>query len=126
MAANTNTNANTNANARASKSAEEAAEQATDQATKQFEENAQRVKDQVEENTERMKEFNSAVLDSSKAGSRMAIDNYERAAKSFFEMQRQLVSASRVEWVKQTSNTQIQFAEEVTNAWVKAARDLLK
>lgn len=101
------TNATTNANQTATKMAEEA--------TKRF-----------EENTERVKEFNSAAAESSKAGTRVVVDNYEKAAKSIFEMQRELAGTSQVEWVKNTSNTQIQFAEEVTNAWVKAARQLIK
>ncbi|NUL48360.1 hypothetical protein F7P69_24580 [Cellulosimicrobium funkei] len=99
--------ANTNANQTASKMAEEA--------TKRF-----------EENTERVKEFNSAVTETAKSNSRVVIDNYEKAAKSFFQMQRQIAGTSQVEWVKDTSSTQIQFAEEVADAWVKAARQLLK
>lgn len=93
-----------------------------DQAKKMTEEATKR----MEQNTERMKEFNSSVMESSKAGSRTVVDNYEKAAKSFFEMQRQIAGTSQVEWMKNTANTQIQFSEEVTNAWVKAARDLLK
>lgn len=79
-----------------------------------------------EDNTERLKEFNTAVTESSKAGSRVVIDNYENAAKSFFALQRQVVGSSDVEWVKTTSTTQIQFAEDVADAWLKAARKLLK
>jgi hypothetical protein len=93
-----------------------------DQAKKMTEEATKR----MEQNAERMKEFNSSVMESSKAGSRTVVDNYEKAAKSFFEMQRQIAGTSQVEWMKNTANTQIQFSEEVTNAWVKAARDLLK
>lgn len=93
-----------------------------DQAKKMTEEATKR----MEQNTERMKEFNSSVMESSKAGSRTVVDNYEKAAKSFFEMQRQIAGTSQVEWMKNTANTQIQFSEEVTDAWVKAARDLLK
>lgn len=99
--------ATANANQTASKMAEEA--------TKRF-----------EENTERVKEFNSAVTETAKSNSRVVIDNYEKAAKSFFQMQRQIAGNSQVEWVKDTSSTQIQFAEEVADAWVKAARQLLK
>lgn len=92
-----------------------AAMKVTDEATKSFEENAERVK-----------AFNSSVVDSSKSGARAIVDSYETAAKNFFEMQRKLAEVNQVEWVKETSKTQIQFAEEVTDAWVKAARDLSK
>jgi hypothetical protein len=103
------------ANQNATNAAADNANRMAEEATKRF-----------EENTERMKEFNSAVAESTKAGSRTVVDNYEKAAKSFFEMQRQIAGTSQNEWMKNTANTQIQFSEEVTNAWVKAARELLK
>jgi hypothetical protein len=99
-----------------------ATESATQTASKLADEAAKR----LEENTERVKEFNSALTESSKAGSRVAVDSYEKAAKSFFALQRQFVDTNQVEWVKTTSTAQIQFAEEVAGAWVKAARQLLK
>lgn len=95
--------------------AHQTANRMAEEATKRF-----------EENTERAKEFNSAVTETAKSNSRAVIDNYEKAAKSFFQMQRQIAGNSQVEWVKDTSSTQIQFAEEVADAWVKAARQLLK
>ncbi len=114
-AANPNATNASNAAAGAAGQARDNANRMAEEATKQFEENA-----------ERMKEFNSAVMETSKAGSRVVVDNYEKAAKSFFEMQRQMAGSSQSQWVKDTANTQIQFAEEVAEAWVKAARDLLK
>lgn len=95
--------------------AQKAATKMTEEATKSFEQNAERVK-----------EFNSSVADSSKSGVRAIVDSYETAAKNFFDMQRKLADANQVEWLKDTSKTQIQFAEEVTDAWVKAARNLSK
>jgi hypothetical protein len=87
---------------------------------------AEEASKRFEQNSQRVREINAAVTDSAKAGSRVVIDNYEKAAKSVFEMQRTLVGTSQVEWVKSTSNTQITFAEDVSQAWVKAARELLK
>ncbi|OYO22696.1 hypothetical protein CGZ93_07555 [Enemella dayhoffiae] len=83
--------------------------------TKQFEENVQRAKD-----------FNARVLESSKATGRLAVDNYEKAVKSTLDFQRQLAGASQVEWATSVANTQIQLAQDVTDAWTKAARELLK
>jgi hypothetical protein len=103
-----------NANAGAKKMTEDATRM-VEEATKRF-----------EENTERMKEFSSAMMESSKSSGRVVVDNYETAAKSFFAMQRELAGTNQVDWIKDTANTQIQFAEEVTEAWVKAARDLMK
>lgn len=86
-----------------------------EEATKNFEENAERVK-----------EFNSVVTETTKSNSRLVVDNYEKAAKSFFDAQRELAKSNQVDWIKDTSATQIQLAEDITSAWVKAARELLK
>lgn len=80
----------------------------------------------IEENTARAKEFASALTETTKANTRLAVDNYEKAAKSVFDAQRQLAKAGQVEWIKDASTTQITFAEEVSAAWIKAARQLLK
>lgn len=106
-ATNTNTNTNTSANQAADKMAEEATKR-------------------IEENTARVKEFNSAVTETSKASSRVVVDNYEKASKSFYEMQRQVADSTQSDALKEAAKTQIEFAEGVTDAWVKAARKLLK
>ncbi|GAA4284940.1 hypothetical protein GCM10022261_24710 [Brevibacterium daeguense] len=100
----------------------ESADKVTQDAAKMVEEATKR----FEESTERMKEFTSAMMESSKTSGRVVVDNYETAANSIFSMQREMAGTSQVDWVRDTANTQIQFAEEVTGAWVKAARELLK
>lgn len=124
-ASTTNTNAThhaTNAAQEATHAAQEATHQANEQTRRMAEEAAKR----FEENTERMKEFNSAAMETSKAGRRVVVDNYEKTAKSVFQMQRQMAGAAQNQWVKDTAHTQIQFAEDVADAWFKAARHLIK
>lgn len=81
---------------------------------------------QFEDSSARVKEFNANIVGNSKASGRLVVDNYEKAAKSVFELQRQIAGTSQVDWVKAVANTQIQFAEDMTTAWTKAARELLK
>jgi hypothetical protein len=81
---------------------------------------------QLEQGAERVKEFNAGLVESSKSATRVGVDNYEKAAKSVFDLQRQMAGTSQVEWVKSVANTQIQLAEDMTVAWTKAARELLK
>lgn len=101
-----------------------------DQAAQKFTEDAQKFAEEatkrIEENTERVKEFNATVADATKTNGRLIVDSYEKAAKGVFDVQRQLIGNSQIDWVKNASATQIQFAEDVANAWVKAARELLK
>ncbi|QCU78858.1 hypothetical protein E7744_12510 [Citricoccus sp. SGAir0253] len=120
------TTANTATAADQAKAATDQAKATADRANQTATKMAEEATRRMEENAERMKEFSSSMVESTKAGSRVAVDNYETAAKSVFEMQRQMAGTSRVEWMKDAAHTQIQFAEDVTNAWVKAARELLK
>lgn len=79
-----------------------------------------------EENTQRAKEFGSNLAGTAKSNSLSLVDNYENAAKSVFGFQRQFADAAQNDMVKQAASMQIKFAEDVTAAWVKAARALLK
>lgn len=81
---------------------------------------------QFEDSSARVKEFNANIVGNSKASGRLVVDNYEKAAKSVFELQRQIAGTSQVDWVKSVAHTQIQFAEDMTTAWTKAAREMLK
>ncbi len=108
---------------------EAVAEQATEmagEASERFEVDPGRVTKTARVNSARFREVNSVLLESSKAGSRVAVDTYTRAAKSFLQLQRQLVGTVRIQWVQDAATTQIQFADDVTDAWAKAARQLLK
>lgn len=107
--------ANTTAAKQTAEKLAEETKKLSDDATKRFDENSQRIK-----------EFNSTMAESSKAANRMALDHYETAVKNFFNVQRQLAGASQTDWVKNTADTQIQFGEQVTHAWITAARNLVK
>lgn len=96
-------------------SAKRTAERMTEEATRTF-----------EASTKRFEELNVSAFESQKAMTRVSVDTYESAAKNIFEMQRQMVEASPVDWAKDAAKTQIQFAEDVTDAWTRAARKLLK
>jgi uncharacterized GH25 family protein len=87
---------------------------------------AQEATRQFEDSSARVKEFSANIVGNSKASGRLVVDNYEKAAKSVFELQRQLAGNTQVEWVKDAAHTQIQFAEDITSAWTRAARQLLK
>jgi hypothetical protein len=104
----------------------EMSEEAIQRFEENFEQNAERVTKMAEQNSQRVTAFSSAMMDSSKAGSRVAVDTYAKAAKSLFAMQRQLAGITQIQWVKDAANTQIQFAEDITDAWAKAAHQLLK
>lgn len=105
-----------------SEKARQGSAEMTDKVLERFEQGGE----QFEQNAERIHAFNTAMLESSKAGSRAMVDQYENAAKGMFDLQRQMAGAAQVEWMKHTATAQIQFAEDVTAAWAKATRALIK
>ncbi len=94
----------------------------TEKTIERFEEGGK----QFEENAARIQKFNAAITESSKAGTRAVVDQVETASKGLFDLQRKFAGEVKVDWVKETATTQIQFAEDVTKAWAKAARALVK
>lgn len=105
-----------------SEKARQGSAEMTDKALENFEKGSK----QFEENAARIQEFNAAMAESSKAGTRAAVDQYETAAKGLFDLQRKLAGSAKSDWVKDAATAQIQFAEDVTAAWAKASRNLLK
>ena len=54
------------------------------------------------------------------------LSNYEKALKAIASAVERGPGSSDVEWISQLANAQAKFIRDVTNAWTKAARDMLK
>lgn len=87
---------------------------------------AQDVAERAGQGREHFQEFSAALAETTKAGGRVAVDTYEVAARSVLGLQRDLAGAAQVSWLREAATTQVRFAEDVTEAWTKAARALLK
>jgi predicted RNA-binding Zn ribbon-like protein len=80
----------------------------------------------VEATVARIREFNEKLIETSKASGNVALDSYEKALKSMLDFQMQMATASQVEWVNTVASTQVQFVQDISDAYTKAARELLK
>jgi hypothetical protein len=56
----------------------------------------------------------------------LALDAYERAVTNFVEFEHKAADATPVEWVKAAIGAHASFVEELSGAYVKAARSLLE
>ena len=76
--------------------------------------------------TERIRELNEKVLEAAKQTGTMSLDAYEQAVNSLLDFSQKAADSTKVEWVSALMTSQASVITEVTNAYTKAARDLLK
>lgn len=74
----------------------------------------------------RIREFNEKLIETSKASGNVALDSYEKALRSMLDFQMQMANASQVEWLNTLATTQVQFVQDLSDAYTRAARELLK
>ena len=56
----------------------------------------------------------------------MSIDTYEQTVNSVLDFSQKAADSTKVDWVSAIAKAQASYITEVTNAYTKAARDLLK
>ena len=67
-----------------------------------------------------------AVLAAAKQTGTMSIDTYEQTVNSVLDFSQKAADSTKVDWVSAIAKAQASYITEVTNAYTKAARDILK
>lgn len=80
----------------------------------------------VEETTERIRGLNEKIIESSKTAGGASLDAYEKALRNMLDFESQVADASQLDWVTAVAKAHTQFVSDVTSAYTKAARELLK
>ena len=75
---------------------------------------------------ERIRGLNDKVLTAAKQTGTMSLDTYEQTLNSLLEFGKKAAESTQVEWISDLAKAQASYITEVTNAYTKAARDLLK
>lgn len=76
--------------------------------------------------TERIRGLNEKVYNAAKQTGAMSIDTYEQTVNSVLDFSQKAADSTKVDWVSAIAKAQASYITEVTNAYTKAARDLLK
>ena len=76
--------------------------------------------------TERIRGLNEKVLEAAKQTGTMSLDAYEQTVNSVLDFSQKAADSTNVDWVSAIAKAQASYITEVTNAYTKAARDLLK
>ena len=76
--------------------------------------------------TERIRELNEKVFAAAKQTGTISLDTYEQTVNSVLDFGQKVADSTKVDWVSALAKSQAAVITEVTNAYTKAARELLK
>lgn len=80
----------------------------------------------VEATTERIRELNERILVGAKSAGQSTLDAYEKALAGLVDFEKQVAGASQLDWVNAIAEAHSSFLLTVSQAYTKAARELLK
>ena len=75
---------------------------------------------------ERIRGLNERVLTAAKETGTISLDTYKQTLNSLLDFIQKAADSTQVEWISALAKAQASYINEVTNAYTKAARDLLK
>jgi hypothetical protein len=76
--------------------------------------------------TERIRELNEKVLAAAKQTGTISLDTYEQTVNSLLDFSQKAADSTKMDWFSALAKSQASVITEVTNAYTKAARELLK
>ena len=79
-----------------------------------------------EDAARRIRELTERILDSAKQTGCESLDAYEKALESLVDFEQKAAGATQLDWVSAVANAHARFISEVSGAYVKASRELLK
>lgn len=80
----------------------------------------------VDAAVQRITELNERIVESTKSSGQAALDAYETALQSMLEFQEKAAEATQLDWVSNIAAAYAKFVQDVSTAFVAAARQALK
>ena len=80
----------------------------------------------IETATERVRELNDKVLTAAKQTGNMSLDAYTQTVQTVLDFGQKIADSTKVEQISELAKSQASVIAEVTGAYTKAVRDLLK
>jgi hypothetical protein len=111
---------------RSSSAGASGAASAASAATAAAAEGAAAVDERLEATVKRVRKLNERIIDAGKDAGEATLSSYEKALKAIATTIERGAGKSDVEWISTLATTQAKFLRDVTDAWVSAARGMLK
>jgi hypothetical protein len=75
---------------------------------------------------QRIRELTERFIDAAKKAGNQGLDAYEQSLRTLVEFEERAAGASQLDWVSSIASAHAKFVQDVTAAYVSAAREMLK
>lgn len=75
---------------------------------------------------DRIRDLNEQVIEQAKKSGNVSIDAYEKALTSVLDFEKKIAGASQLDFVKALTDAHVNFVSQTSEAYLKAAREVLK
>jgi hypothetical protein len=80
----------------------------------------------AEEAAQRIRAMTEQVIEQAKKSGNWMLDAYAEALQNLIDFEQKAAGATQIEWVSTIAQAHAKFMEDVSQAYVTAARDMLK
>jgi hypothetical protein len=80
----------------------------------------------AEDAVQRIRELTERFIESAKAAGNVSLDAYEKSLQSLVDFQERAAGATQLDWVSSIAAAHAKFVQDVSAAYVSAAREMLK
>ena len=74
----------------------------------------------------RVRSLNEQLIEASKQTGNVTLDAYEKTLEAMVDFEKKAADASQLDWVSTFTNAHVKFVTEMSSAYTKGARDMLK
>jgi hypothetical protein len=96
------------------------------QGTEQAAAAAAQATEATEQAIQRIRELNERFIESAKAAGNVTLEAYEKSLQSLVDFEEKAAGATQLDWVSGIASAHAKFIQDVSNAYVSAAREMLK
>jgi hypothetical protein len=75
---------------------------------------------------QRIRELTERFIDAAKTAGNQSLDAYEQSLRTLVEFEERAAGASQLDWVSSIAAAHAKFVQDVSAAYVSAAREMLK
>ena len=80
----------------------------------------------ADESVQRIRDLTERFIESAKTAGNSSLDAYEQSLRTLVEFQERAAGASQLDWVSNIAAAHAKFVQDVSAAYVSAAREMLK
>ena len=79
-----------------------------------------------DEAVQRIRDLTERFIDAAKTAGNQSLDAYEQSLRTLVEFEEKAAGASQLDWVSNIASAHAKFVQDVSAAYISAARSMLK